>query len=285
VTAKRDYQPFGEEIPSSMGGRPSLYDVQTEIRQQFTGKERDAETGLDYSIARYLSASQGRFTSPDAPLVDQDVVNPQSWNLYSYVRNNPLRGIDPSGRKCVQLTGGFSGVGDDGEGEECPDVIGGASTTTTVRVTSYEAGLIMLQGIGQGLSSPHQIATIVSEGGQAATAIEGLRGLPALWRAFRSMYAGSGLIELGIAGGNGGVLADAKFAQKSASAVFSIEGKFAGRSVEEVATALRNGTLHPSDVPVEYVICSPRWPRTDTQYPLCRRIAEGRDSSVQLECH
>ena len=93
-----------------------------------------------------------------------------------------------------------------------------------------------------------------TEGGQAATAVEGLRGLPALWRAFRSMYAGSGLIEFGIAGGNGGFPADAKIAQKSASAVFSIEGKFAGRSVEEVATALRNGRLHPSDIPVEYVV-------------------------------
>jgi RHS repeat-associated protein len=37
---------------------------------QFTGKERDAETGLDYFGARYFSSAQGRFTSPD-PTADR----------------------------------------------------------------------------------------------------------------------------------------------------------------------------------------------------------------------
>lgn len=38
----------------------------------------------------------GRFMSPDDG-EDQDIVNPQSWNLYSYGRNNPLIGTDPDG--------------------------------------------------------------------------------------------------------------------------------------------------------------------------------------------
>lgn len=42
---------------------------------------------------------QGRFTSPDEPLLDQSQRNPASWNLYSFVRNNPLRFIDPSGNQ------------------------------------------------------------------------------------------------------------------------------------------------------------------------------------------
>ena len=42
---------------------------------------------------------QGRFTSPDAPFADQFAENPQSWNLYSYVRNNPLVMVDPTGRR------------------------------------------------------------------------------------------------------------------------------------------------------------------------------------------
>jgi RHS repeat-associated protein len=63
-------------------------------------KERDNETGLDYFIARYYASTQGRFISPDQPLVDQNESNPQSWNLYIYVRNNPLRGIDPQGDSC-----------------------------------------------------------------------------------------------------------------------------------------------------------------------------------------
>lgn len=63
-----------------------------------TGKERDAETGLDYFGARYFSGAQGRFTSPDAPFADQHPEDPQSWNLYGYSRNNPLRYVDPTGQ-------------------------------------------------------------------------------------------------------------------------------------------------------------------------------------------
>jgi len=62
-----------------------------------TQKGRDIETGLDYFLARYYSSTQGRFTSPDAPFMDQSEGNPQSWNLYSYVRNNPLKLVDPTG--------------------------------------------------------------------------------------------------------------------------------------------------------------------------------------------
>ena len=71
------------------------------VQSRSTGKERDAETGLDYFGARYFSGAQGRFTSPDEPLGDQYAEDPQSWNLYSYVRNNPLRNTDPTGRDCV----------------------------------------------------------------------------------------------------------------------------------------------------------------------------------------
>jgi len=71
-----------------------------------TSKERDAETGLDYFGARYLSMEQGRFTTPD-PFGDviADPTNPQSWNLYAYVRNNPLNLVDPSGYFCAHLNG------------------------------------------------------------------------------------------------------------------------------------------------------------------------------------
>ncbi|RPJ63368.1 MAG: RHS repeat-associated core domain-containing protein, partial [Acidobacteria bacterium] len=44
---------------------------------------------MDYFGARYYSGPQGRFTSPDLPFADQHVEEPQSWNLYSYTRNNP----------------------------------------------------------------------------------------------------------------------------------------------------------------------------------------------------
>lgn len=81
-----------------------------------TGKERDVETGLDFFEARYYSGAQGRFTSPDefkggglfdpatgrsvetiGPLPYADIGDPQTLNKYAYVRNSPLRYVDPDG--------------------------------------------------------------------------------------------------------------------------------------------------------------------------------------------
>jgi RHS repeat-associated protein len=64
--------------------------------------------GLDYFGARYYSGAQGRFTSPDKPFADQFVAEPQSWNLYSYVRNNPLRYIDDDGRGAREIWFGLT---------------------------------------------------------------------------------------------------------------------------------------------------------------------------------
>jgi RHS repeat-associated protein len=65
----------------------------------FTGKERDAETGLDYFGERCLGVAQGRFTSPGAPFADQSPDDPESWNLFSNARNNPLILVDATGNR------------------------------------------------------------------------------------------------------------------------------------------------------------------------------------------
>jgi RHS repeat-associated protein len=100
-TVKRyDYAPFGEELAAGTNGRTAALGYQSGgdgLNPKFTGKERDAETGLDYFGARYFSGSQGRFTSPDEPVIYSDAENPQSWNLYAYVGNNPLGLVDPDG--------------------------------------------------------------------------------------------------------------------------------------------------------------------------------------------
>ena len=72
------------------------------IGSRSSGKERDAETGLDYFGARYYSGAQGRFITPDWSAKPQAVPyarfeDPQTLNLYAYVRNNPLSRIDPDG--------------------------------------------------------------------------------------------------------------------------------------------------------------------------------------------
>jgi len=84
------------------------------VRQKFGSNERDNETGLDFFGARYFGNTQGRFTSVDpfSPIVDLDDENdfvqylgqPQNWNRYAYVWNNPLTFIDPDGEEVYVVT-------------------------------------------------------------------------------------------------------------------------------------------------------------------------------------
>jgi RHS repeat-associated protein len=95
---RHDYLPFGEELFAGTGGRtPTMgYSAADGERQKFTEKERDNETGLDYFGARYYGNTQGRFISSDPLLNSGRPDAPDSWNRYSYTRNNPLVRIDPA---------------------------------------------------------------------------------------------------------------------------------------------------------------------------------------------
>lgn len=94
VVARYDFAPFGEEWPQ----QPPT--PNPDVRQ-YAGKERDPETGLDYVGARYYASQTGRFTTVDPVVpVEAALRDPQLWNRYAYVRNNPLRYTDPDGR-CI----------------------------------------------------------------------------------------------------------------------------------------------------------------------------------------
>jgi len=97
VVARHDYLPFGEELQASAPGRDSNFGTADNMSLRFTGQLRDNETGLDYFNARYYASALGRFTSPDPGNAGADPANPQSWNGYAYVGNNPLVITDPSG--------------------------------------------------------------------------------------------------------------------------------------------------------------------------------------------
>jgi len=108
VIARQDYAPFGQEIQAGVGPRTSLWGASDNVNQKFTGQERDGETNLDFFQARYLSSGLGRFMRSDPGNAGADPTNPQSWNGYAYVLNNPLTMIDPSGT-------------DPGDGDGCDD--------------------------------------------------------------------------------------------------------------------------------------------------------------------
>ncbi len=94
------------------------------VTHKFTGKERDPESasgasnGLDYFGARYDNSNFGRFMSPD-PLsgTPLHMINPQKWNMYAYVVNNPTKYVDPDGRDAIAVNfvsevplGGHEGI-------------------------------------------------------------------------------------------------------------------------------------------------------------------------------
>ena len=107
VISRHDYLPFGEEVPQTYAGRTAAlsFGGTDAVNQKFTAKERDSESGLDYFGARYYGSALGRFTSADPIYFQKEMlIDPQRFNLYAYVRNNPLRLVDPTG-ETIQLTG------------------------------------------------------------------------------------------------------------------------------------------------------------------------------------
>ena len=110
-----DYYPYG--------GVENDYCPNVAQNYKFTGKERDAESGLDNFGARYNASSLGRFMTPDWAAKPVTVPyakfgDPQTLNLYAYVENGPLNRIDPDGHilcgpSCDPWTGknkGHSGL-------------------------------------------------------------------------------------------------------------------------------------------------------------------------------
>ena len=146
-----DYAPFGELFA---GGTIDPY--------RFTGKERDAESGNDYFGARYYVSSMGRFMSPDDGS-DFDPESPQNWNLYSYVRNDPLSGVDENGRQVTVCS--FVNNADGSTGQSC----------NTISDAAYAAGVAAQQaqnannGPYSGIQAPGGARPdgIITDNGQA----------------------------------------------------------------------------------------------------------------------
>lgn len=85
---------------------------------QFAGLDYDSESNTNHTGFRQYSPTQGRWMSPDPYTGNYDLTNPQSFNRYRYVLNNPFGLIDPSGQ-------------DPCDGNQDPDVRGGARAQIT----------------------------------------------------------------------------------------------------------------------------------------------------------
>ena len=106
-----DYQPFGQELLAGYGARTAAMGylaMADATNPKFTGQQADQETGLDWFQVRQMSGAQGRFQSTDPGNAGADPGDPQTWNGYAYVGNNPLSYTDPSGM-CETCIGAATG--------------------------------------------------------------------------------------------------------------------------------------------------------------------------------
>jgi RHS repeat-associated protein len=89
------YAPFGEGYAQSSNQWIQF----TETGNAWTvGGNNNQGGALDDFMFRRYNPGQGRWISPDpAGLAAVDPTNPQTWNRYAYVANNPLSFVDPLG--------------------------------------------------------------------------------------------------------------------------------------------------------------------------------------------
>ena len=83
IATAYDYRAFGEQI--------DLTNSVDKVTENFTGKEKDDETDLNYFGARYLDPMLGMWISVDAAR--------QHFSPYTYGSNNPIVRIDPDGNQ------------------------------------------------------------------------------------------------------------------------------------------------------------------------------------------
>lgn len=86
ITATFDYAPYGVEAMGSSPQGPG-----------YTGHVKDPDTGLIYMQARYFDPLTGRFASVDPEKVEAGEIF--SSNRFAYAHDNPIRYVDPDGRK------------------------------------------------------------------------------------------------------------------------------------------------------------------------------------------
>ncbi|WP_437570523.1 RHS repeat-associated core domain-containing protein [Sorangium sp. So ce542] len=120
---RRSYDAFGaRRDPVTWRRAPAAEALPALLARGFTGHGSDDELGLVHMKGRLYDPKIGRFTTPD-PVVSRPLFG-QSWNAYSYVLNNPLAYVDPSGFQ-----------------EAVPEDRGGSSRAAGAEFTSDELGL------------------------------------------------------------------------------------------------------------------------------------------------
>jgi RHS repeat-associated protein len=216
LVMKHHYLPFGEERPTAVNSSNPTINT-----KGFTGHERDQENGLDYMMARYYSSSLGRFMAVD-PGDDTQIEDPQSWNRFVYVRNNPLMLVDRTG-----------------EGAQIPAAAGRwqeqeARKTPEQRAADRKATAGRASNVGKGLMVAKYAAYV------GAVVAAGIGAEP----------VAAGLIATGRALGAGEVVMDgvAVANDPSPENIGAIAGDLAGAGLGAGVGALGNAAAGPAPI-------------------------------------
>jgi RHS repeat-associated protein len=130
ASEKATYYPFGEQRTPGMN---------VSNQTAFATYQRDVGYGgtFDYAMNRYYAPQWGRFTTPDPYQASAQLANPQSWNRYSYVENDPVNGYDPRGLEVYRIDVIGRYPTPEPESYYLPgSVIGGSGLTDSVAVTA-----------------------------------------------------------------------------------------------------------------------------------------------------
>ena len=115
LVVNESYTAFGNRRnPDTWSGAPTNAQkttIASVTRQGYTWQTALGDMGLNHMNGRVQDAVTGTFLSADLVISDPD--DPQNYNLYSYVLNNPMSFTDPSGY-CKDGSGMQITVGKDG---------------------------------------------------------------------------------------------------------------------------------------------------------------------------
>lgn len=98
VVSRHDYLPFGEEL-GSVGLRSTTpgYGAPNAARQKYAGMEFNENTNMSHTLWRQYDSYSARWTATDPYQGSMNLAEPQSFNRYSYVNNDPVNHVDSLG--------------------------------------------------------------------------------------------------------------------------------------------------------------------------------------------
>jgi RHS repeat-associated protein len=131
ILTYEEFYPYGSTSYEAQSGQ-----TDTPKRYRFADKERDSENDLYYCEARYYASWLGRWISPDPAGIVGGI------DVYAYVRANPVRLIDPTGRQGWNGTGlgadPFTGMASREWDTLVETTVGGHATSVTPDHMIYE---------------------------------------------------------------------------------------------------------------------------------------------------